>query len=141
MSCDSINFHSLSMTTPTPRKGGLLKRLSYKMADVETKLERICMVTGNVEKLKALEKKKKDIYTIHIHGWTPLQVASFNLFDDAVGYMLTRPGCDVNAVDSETGCTVLHMLAWRGAPALLREVVEKGNASLNLRSFVSYLRF
>jgi len=122
------------MTTPTPRRGSLLKRLSYKMADVDTKLERICVVTGNVEKLKALVKKKKDIYTTLLDGWTPLQVAAFNLKQEVVEHLLAQVGGLGNAIEEENGCTALHMLAWRGDVNLVRIVVEQGNASLSVRS-------
>jgi hypothetical protein len=127
------------MAAPTPRKGGLLKRLSYKIADADTKLERICVVTGNVEKLKALTKKKKDLYTTLLDGWTPLQVSAFNLHEGVVLHLLAQvgsTGSNPNAVEAEGGCSVLHMLAWRGALGLVRAVVETGNAGLNTRSQV-----
>ena len=124
------------MTIPTPRKGGLLKRLSYKIADADTKLERICVVTGNVDKLKALAKKKKDLYSILLDGWTPLQVAAFNLHEDVTHFLLTQLGSNSNAVEEASGCTVLHMMAWRGSLTLVRAVVERGNAELNTRSNV-----
>lgn len=119
-----------------------MKRLSYKLADVDTKLERICVVTGNVEKLKALAKKKKDLFTTLLDGWTPLQVAAFNLKQEVVEHLMYQPlgSALVNAVEEESGCTALHMLAWRGALPLLRLLVEKGNASLSTRSKVSVPR-
>jgi hypothetical protein len=128
---------------PTPsatpvRKGNLLKRLSYKMADVDTKLERICVVTGNVEKLKALEKKKKGLFTTLLDGWTPLHVAAFNLKQEVVEHLLSQVGGLGNAIEPESGCTALHMLAWRGSPTLVRAFVEQGNVSLSVRSKVCY---
>lgn len=127
-------------TTPAPRKG-LFKRLSYKIADAEIKLERICVVTGNVEKLKSLAKKKKDLYSTLLDGWTPLQVAAFNQHEGVVLHLLSplglAGGSNCNAVDAESGCTVLHLLAWRGNADLVQCVVTKGNAGLNMRSLVN----
>jgi hypothetical protein len=124
---------------PTPvRKGNLLKRLSYKMADVDTKLERICVVTGNVEKLKALAKKKKELFSTLLDGWTPLHVAAFNLKQEVVEHLLSQVGGLGNAIEPESGCTALHMLAWRGSPTLVRAFVEQGNVSLSVRSKVCY---
>jgi hypothetical protein len=134
---DSMSDKPPPTPSATPvRKGNLLKRLSYKMADVDTKLERICVVTGNVEKLKALEKKKKGLFTTLLDGWTPLHVAAFNLKQEVVEHLLSQVGGLGNAIEPESGCTALHMLAWRGSPALVRAFVEQGNVSLSVRSKV-----
>ena len=106
------------------------------MADVDTKLERICVVTGNVEKLKALAKKKKDLFATLLDGWTPLQVAAFNLKQEVVEYLVAQLGGLGNVIEEESGCTALHMMARRGAPAMVRAVVEQGNVSLSVRSKV-----
>jgi ankyrin repeat protein len=108
------------------------------MADVDTKLERICVVTGNVEKLKALAKKKKELFSTLLDGWTPLHVAAFNLKQEVVEHLLSQVGGLGNAIEPESGCTALHMLAWRGSPTLVRAFVEQGNVSLSVRSKVCY---
>ena len=42
-------------------RGFLVKNISTRFGDLETKLERVCVVTGKAEKLDALLKKKTNL--------------------------------------------------------------------------------
>lgn len=103
------------------------------------KLERICTVSGKVNKLEKLYQRYPhlDVNRVDLHGWSPLHRCCQHGFVDCVR-MLCTIGADMMSVCGEDRLLAVHVAALVGCMDVIRVFVEKDERCLIATSLSGY---
>lgn len=110
-----------------------MERIIRRFASPVEKIERICRITGKIEKLKKIltSNPSLDIKTIIYEGsWTPLHLCCLNGFGDCAQFLVIEKKVSVSPRLEADGATALHMASWQGNLETVKLLVEVAKASL-----------